>query len=427
MLAVDVVVVGAGPAGVASAVTLARAGREVLLVDKASFPRDKCCGDGLTTGALRELEDLGLDPASLPSMEVVDDVVLHDPVGRRLHLPLPRGQGMFAAVVPRLELDAALVDLARGVGTKVADGHPCTGAAVAGDHVTLTIGGIGPVAARYAIGADGMWSPLRKQLGATQPARPDPKGRPGRLGEWHAFRQYFRGVGPDARSALHVWFEPDLLPGYVWAFPLPGGRANVGFGIERGRLPTRAMKALWPELLARPHISGVLGPHAEAEAGHRAWPIPSRIHDVALSAGGGRALFVGDAAAACDPLTGEGIAQALLTGTLAAKAVLDAGPLDAAGAAERYRQAVERELLADMAVSRVMAVALRHRRSVRAGLRLAGASDWSRRHFARWLFEDYPRAILGTPRRWPEHSLRGPGAFAGPPGASPPAHPSLSS
>ncbi|HWH35802.1 MAG TPA: geranylgeranyl reductase family protein [Acidimicrobiales bacterium] len=412
MTSVDVVVVGAGPAGTSAAIEAARAGREVLLVDKARFPRDKCCGDGLTAGALRQLQGLGLDPGDLPSWEVVDDVVLHGPAGRALQLPLPRGRGVFAAVVPRLELDAALVDLARAAGVKVADGHPCTGARPAGDHLVLDIGGIGPVAARYAIGADGMWSPLRKHLGAADPARPDPKARPGRLGEWHAFRQYFSGVGPAASSALHVWFEGDLLPGYVWSFPLPGGRANVGFGIERGRLPTRAMKALWPELLARPHISEVLGPEAGAEGTHRAWPIPSRLHDITSSGAGGRALFAGDAVAACDPLTGEGIAQALLTGALAARAITAAGPSDPAGAAARYRAGLEREMLADMAVSRAMAVALRHRKGVRVGLRIAGASAWSRRHFARWLFEDYPRAIVGTPGRWREHPLAGDGAYA---------------
>nr|MDP9020373.1 hypothetical protein [Actinomycetota bacterium] len=131
-----------------------------------------------------------------------------------------------------------------------------------------------------------------------------------------------------------------------------------------------------------------------------------------LTAAGGRVLFVGDAAAACDPLTGEGIAQALLTGALAARAVVEAGPFDAAGAASNYSRAVHRELLADMAVSRALAVPLRHRRGVRVGLRIAGATGWTRRHFARWLFEDYPRAILGTPGRWPEHSLAGDGAFA---------------
>jgi geranylgeranyl reductase family protein len=408
----DVAVVGAGPAGVAAAVVVARAGRRVLLVDKAGFPRDKCCGDGLTTGALRQLEALGLRPAGLGSWQPVDDVILHGPAGHDLLLPLPRSRGTFAAVVPRLELDAALVDLARSAGAEVAEGHACRGASVSEDRITLEVAGMGPVSARYAIGADGMWSPLRKYLGATHQARPDPKGRPGRLGEWHAFRQYFSRVGPAAAGALHVWFEGDLLPGYLWSFPLPGRRANVGFGIERGRLPTRAMKALWPELLARSHVRAVLGAEARPEAAHRAWPIPSRLHDVPLVAGGGRALFAGDAAAACDPLTGEGIAQALLTGTLAARAVLGAGPFDPAGAAARYRAAVGRELLADMAVSRTLAVALRHRKGVRAGLRVAGASAWSRRHFARWLFEDYPRAILATPGRWGEHSLRGDGAYA---------------
>lgn len=67
-IGIDVVVVGVGPAGSAAAITLARAGRRVVAVDKARFPRDKCCGDGLTTGALRRLGTLGLDPLTVPSM-----------------------------------------------------------------------------------------------------------------------------------------------------------------------------------------------------------------------------------------------------------------------------------------------------------------------------------------------------------------------
>ena len=67
MISADVVVVGGGPGGMAAAIPLARAGREVVVVDKARFPRDKCCGDGLTTAALRLLETLGLEPASVPS------------------------------------------------------------------------------------------------------------------------------------------------------------------------------------------------------------------------------------------------------------------------------------------------------------------------------------------------------------------------
>ena len=121
-----------------------------------------------------------------------------------------------------------------------------------------------------------------------------------------------------------MWFEADLLPGYAWSFPLPDGGANVGFGIQRGaKIATKEMKALWPELLARPHIAEVLGPDAVAEDRHQAWPIPARVGDLALAAG--RVLWVGDAAAVTDPMTGEGIGQALLTGQLAADAILRGG------------------------------------------------------------------------------------------------------
>src|SRR5690554_5289248 len=104
MSRIDVAVVGAGPAGVAAAIPLARAGRRVLMVDKATFPRDKCCGDGLTTSALRLLESMGLDPASIPSWHRIDDIVVTGPRGRQEVFPLPRGRGTFAAIARRTEL-----------------------------------------------------------------------------------------------------------------------------------------------------------------------------------------------------------------------------------------------------------------------------------------------------------------------------------
>jgi len=398
--AADVVVVGAGPAGVATAITLARAGRNVLVVDRATFPRDKCCGDGLTAAALRELEHLGFDPEPLATWQVVDDVVVRSPSGREVTFPLPRDRGTYAAVVRRVELDAALVELARRAGATVADGYAFNAIDIARDRVIVDVDGIGDVAARYVVAADGMWSPVRKAIGAIES---------GYLGEWHAFRQYFDGVRGRGAHQLAVWFEPDLLPGYAWSFPLPDGRANVGFGIQRGgKVATQEMKDLWPDLLARDFVREFLGPDAAPESPHKAWPIPARIETATLVGGDGRVLLVGDAAAATDPMTGEGIGQALLTGRLAAEAIIASGPT---GAGPTYERAARRELEADAAMSRLLIRALRHRKGARAAVRVAGASAWTRRNFARWLFEDYPRAIVATPGRWREHSLRGDGAF----------------
>lgn len=406
----DAIVVGGGPAGAAAGITLARAGRQVILVDKARFPRDKACGDGLTTGALRLLEALGLcTPQTMPSWQPVNDVVIRSPSGRHTTFALPRNQGTYAAVVRRADLDAALLDVARHSGVKVVDGAACVDASEHADHVEARIDGIGSVASRWLVAADGMWSPVRRYLGLATP---------GYRGEWHAFRQYFTHVNHPASTDLFVWFEPDLLPGYAWSFPLPNRRANVGFGIQRGGRVERVrdMAHIWRELVDRPHIRAVLGHDAEPEAPHRAWPIPARIDRATLT--GHRTLFVGDAAAATDPLTGEGIAQALITGMGAGRAIGQANGDDSeagrAAVIRLYQQSVRASLLADHRMSMLVSRTLRHRKGTRAALRLAGTTDWTRRNFARWLFEDYPRALLCTPRRWHPGMFTGPGAFRTP-------------
>jgi menaquinone-9 beta-reductase len=401
----DVAVVGGGPAGAAAAITLARAGRDVVLFDKARFPRDKCCGDGLTTGALRRLEALGLHPGAVASWQPVSDVWVRSPSGRTVCFPLPATGGTFGAVARRADLDTALLDVARAAGVKVHDDHGVTEAVLepSGDSVRISVDGLGAVRSHFAIGADGMWSTLRKAFGASDET--------GYLGEWHAFRQYFTHVGPAAKR-LWVWFEPDLLPGYAWSFPLPDGRANVGFGIHRSAgQPTSGMKQLWPALLARAHIRRVLGDDARPEAPHKAWPIPARITGTRLTAASGRVLFVGDAARATDSMTGEGIGQALETGDLAARAILAGGPVDSEMVAAGYQRAVRAGLGADDRMANGLSRVLKHDRGARGAVRLAASSDWTRRNFARWMFEDYPRAILVTPHRWHPRMLHGTGTY----------------
>ena len=207
-----------------------------------------------------------------------------------------------------------------------------------------------------------------------------------------------------------MWFEKDLLPGYAWSFPLPGQRANVGFGItRRGHHQVGDMKAIWEDLLTRPHVRAVLGDNAVPEDRHKAWPIPARVDT--LPKASGRVLFVGDAVGATDPMTGEGIAQALLSGQLAARAIEHGGATRPAVTASRYEQSIQQSLVADHRLARRLARLLETSLGARSAIRAADLTPWTRRNFARWMFEDYPRAMALTPDRWHRGMFSRVGAF----------------
>ena len=396
-----VLIIGAGPSGTACAATLHRLGHEVVVVDKATFPRDKCCGDGLTTNALRILEGLNFDPSRVADWQTCSDVEMRSFSGRKIDLPLPSIGGQFAAIAPRAQFDHALVEHCRDMGITIHEGcafesithHDTNG-------ISVQVENLGELTVDYVVAADGMWSPMRKSLGLSTP---------GYLGEWHAFRQYIGNVHGSANEKLHIWFDKDLLPGYAWSFPLPDNRVNFGFGILRtSDRSTKYMNDLWRDLLTRPYITETLGEHFVPEDRHTAWPIPARIHDAVRSSG--RVLFIGDAVCATDTLTGEGIGQALETGIAAGEAIHECNT--AADVRDSYSHKIDSLLLADHRMSSVLSRMLTYPVVARMVLALVDTNNWTRKNFVRWMFEDEARAVVFTPRRWHRRFLARPGAYS---------------
>lgn len=305
----DVVVVGAGPAGSAAALNVLRLrpGAAVLLLDAQSFPRDKTCGDGVAAEVFDLLDDLGvsgirdLGPAA-PRLR------LRTPTGHAVHRAAPRSNW----VITRRDLDAALVDAAVAAGAELRR-HRVRTLDLDGDRVVLD----GTVTARTVIGADGAHSVVRRALGAP-PAPPE------------GTAVAIRGYTPVAAEpgTLTIEYAGDTVPAYAWSFPIAGGGANVGYGVfDKCGAGSRA------DLLER--LTALL-PGQEPD------PATLRAHHLPLSTTprfqpDGRALLAGDAAAKVNPLTGEGIFDAVASGILAGR-----NALRGADAGAAHREAMER-------------------------------------------------------------------------------------
>ncbi|BBH64748.1 geranylgeranyl reductase [Actinoplanes sp. OR16] len=302
----DVAVIGAGPAGAAAALAALRSGASVLLLDRAGFPRDKPCGDGIAAEATGVLTDLGV-PDPVAGFPQVTRLRLVAPGGGAVTRPLPRP----AHTVPRRIFDERLVRAAVAAGASL---RLHTARRVREDDL-VTIDG--KYRARVVIGADGASSVVRRHLG--HGANP-----PGHLAI------AIRGYAPTANRGEQVIVTTrQRWPAYAWEFPLGDGTANVGYG-----------EVLRGGPLSRPYLLGRLAallPGAE--------PVSLRGHHLPLSThrpepGRGRLLLAGDALSLINPLTGEGIFYAVLSGALAG-AEAARGPDDVAG---RYRRALRARL-----------------------------------------------------------------------------------
>ncbi len=292
-------VVGAGPAGSAAAIHLARGGARVLLADKARFPRDKPCGGGLTGRALRHV------PCDVsPVVEhVVDRFVLR--VGYRGRFAR-RSAAPLILMTQRRRLDAFLAEEAAALGADFRDNARVERLSLAADHVTALVGGSN-VRASLVVGADGANGIV---------------ARTAALGERILTGVALEGNAPwgaldPVPFERTAWVELGVVPGgYGWVFP-KGDHGNVGVG---GWLDEGPRLRHHLERLARVHG---LDPTALRNVrGHR---LPMRR--AGAPAARGRALLVGDAAGLVDPLSGDGIYEAFVSARLAADAILT-GELD---------------------------------------------------------------------------------------------------
>ena len=320
----DVAVVGAGPGGSAAALTLATGGARVALVDKATFPRDKACGDLLGPRAVGILELLGI---SLPDALPLGDMLVAGPSGRSVRMRCTGGDTYpgHALATRRIDFDAVLNSAALNAGAEPMDAQIVS--ASKDNGVTRLETADGKTVEAYAVvGADGATSRIAEQAGLVDRSKV----------QWgFAVRTYL-----DASVALPtivLWEQTrwSAVPGYGWIFPSPDGGSNAGVGVGTlaERKGSEAVKLLEPFLEYVEGLGLLQGKLGGIDRVLGGW---LKMGMVGTSPARDNTLLVGDAAGLVNPLQGEGIAQAMTSGRLAALALL-ANP---GAAAAPYRRAL---------------------------------------------------------------------------------------
>ena len=355
----DVLIAGAGPAGAAAAAHLAGAGLKVALIDQQAFPRDKVCGDFVGPVALLELRRLGVtsQPAYRQS-NVIHRAAVHLDGKLMINSLMPEVPGLptHGAVIPRMTLDAWIVSAAQAAGAHLIENCRVKGYTVDGEGVTVNGEQRGVQKswrARLLIGADGSSSLVARVLHG-QNGSPDNR--------IIAVRAYYEDVrGPADQCDLY--FSSDSFPGYYWLFPTSETSANVGVGMLVKTLPppTEHLAALLERLAGQdPAFSQRIG-RGRRLGKIAGWPLTT--YDPASPITAERVLLAGDAAGLINPLNGEGIQYALLSGRWAAETVLEAAAADDFSRAglKTYAARVDHELRYDMALASLLVQLIRNR------------------------------------------------------------------
>ena len=371
----DVVVVGAGPGGSATAYWAAAAGLDVLLLDKASFPRDKVCGDGLTPRAVAELARMGVAIREEDGWIRNRGLRVHGG-GHTIELPWPElsSYPSYGLAMRRSGLDQLLVEHARAAGAKVLERTAVTGPLL--DERTGRVVGVRAkgedgnelvLRAPVVVASDGVSSRLATALGRSP--RPD---RP--MGV--AVRTYYRSPlhdDPWMTSYLELWDgEPgasNLMPGYGWIFALGDGTVNVGLGSVSAT--NAATKIDYRDLF------GTWMANTPPEWGFTKENQDGPVRGAALPMGfnrgplyGNGVMLVGDAAGMVSPFNGEGIAYALAAGRVAAEAAAQGLARGSAAGRERafagYQTRMKDDLGGYYTLGRIFVKLIEHPQVMRA-------------------------------------------------------------
>ncbi len=394
MAVVDILIIGAGPAGSSAGYFLAKGGLKPVIADQAKFPRDKVCGDGLTPRSATMLEKLGLRNRIEGKYRTIRAVRMTSPYGMLADLDMPpECFGGSGYVVPRKELDQILLDNAREAGAEFLEGHRLNGITVEPEQVVCSFDNGAKIAARVVIACDGANSIVRRKLKLDH--------RPEKHGAW-AIRAYYSGVDSEAANAFEICWDKELLPAYGWSFPLENGRANVGLGIREDDLRKSGKKL--PELFDafvkdNPRMKLELR-NAESEGKPRGHYLPFGSFIDRLTAD--RVIFAGDAAGFIHPLTGEGIEYALESGQAAANTLLalwKQGSRFTVADLKPYGEECNRRFGHTMKTGYTMQRLFRFPRLVERSMRMAVKDDAIKRQFAEILIGDGQKISFGLIRR----------------------------
>jgi geranylgeranyl reductase family protein len=332
----DVMVVGAGPGGSAAAISLAQMGWNVLLLDKARFPRDKVCGDFISPRSLRVLEVLGCKSAleqAGPNRLNAASLYLNGEQFTAGEIPQVGDLPNYGYTLPRLVFDEILFRQAQASGVETVESCEAKDLTIDADRVTLYArygGELCRFHSKLVIGADGAHSTVARALGMENRDSSS---------IIVAVRAYYTGVG-GAPSRADIFFDQSFFPGYTWIFPLGKGRANVGLGMvmdvyQHYQINLRERLTDWVENdpVAQARLGG-----ARLDGRIVGWPL-----NTYRTVGGNyaeRVLLIGDAASLVDPINGEGIHMALESACIAAAVADEALQADDFNAAflSRYEQ-----------------------------------------------------------------------------------------